>query len=359
MYRTICSALFGLAVVAGPAVAEPIFIDNAEAILSGTWVSSTSNAGFYGTNYVHNNQVAGSRAVYTATIPTDGVFTVWARWTSSDNRTPHVGYTIDHADGSNTIFVDQRIDGSRWVRLGDFSFTAGSTATITLDTAGTTGYVIADAIAIATPIPVRPTLTPLAAYASSSLLSNGRSPGRVIDGSGLDLQIEPMHVGTDNGNNVNWLSAQHDTAGWFKVDLGASYTLESMDIYNFSATNSNAINRGVKTFDLYVSTVENPSNNDFANNPEWTLVQADVTLNMAPLGSNNAPDLVNFAPNGTEARWVAFDITSNYGNDYVGLGEVLFYTVVPEPGSLAALAGVCLAALSRRRRHRCRTTDAH
>src|SRR5690606_19846195 len=100
--------------------------------------------------------------------------------------------------------------------------------------------------------------------------------------------------GTDNGNNVNWLSAQHDTAGWFKVDLGASYTLESMDIYNFSATNSNAINRGVKTFDLYVSTVENPSNNDFANNPEWTLVQADVTLNMAPLGSNNAPDLVNF-----------------------------------------------------------------
>ena len=169
----------------------------------------------------------------------------------------------------------------------------------------------------------------------------------------MDIQIEATHNGTSNGNDVNWMSALGTPANaWIKIDLGSTQNLQSMDVFNFTSTDSTSLNRGIKNFDLYISTVAAPSDNNFATNPEWQLVSADLLLNKSPLGANNTPDTINFAALGTAARWVAFDIDSNYGDSqYVGLGEVRFFAV-PEPAGLTAITGLTLAGLARRKRAR-------
>jgi hypothetical protein len=322
---------------------------DAEAVFSGDWVTSNATAGFWGTGYLHNNQVQGPTGTYTPNLPTSGTWAVWARWTAGSNRDAAVPYTIHYDGGVDTVYVNQQSDGGAWQKLGDYAFAAGTGGYVTLDTAGTSMYVIADAVAFSANVGADAFIDPasLTAYASSNIDSS-RVPNHAVDGSGMDV-LASNHVGSTNGNGVNWLSALNDTTGWFKVDLGATHQLQSMDIWNFSSTTSAGNNRGVQTFDLYVSNVDAPSSNDFANSAEWTLVQADVTLGKAPAGVNDMPDLVNFAANGTDARWVAFDITSNYGDAYTGLGEIRFFEV-PEPSGLALLALSSLFGFARRRR---------
>jgi len=59
-------------------------------------------------------------------------------------------YTIAHAAGSTTVLANQRLNGSRWNELGEFSFDAGTySVTLTDDASG--GTVAADAIRIGHP----------------------------------------------------------------------------------------------------------------------------------------------------------------------------------------------------------------
>jgi hypothetical protein len=348
------AAWVGVAVLSTAARATVVYVDDADpqTKLTRGWYCSNATAGYNGTGYSLNNQVPGPTATFTPDLATTQTWSVYARWTDGINRSANVPYTVNYAGGSQTVYVNQQINGGTWQKLGDFTFNAGTGGSVFLNSAGTTGYVIADAVAFGHDLGGRPIINsaPFTAYASSTISSYNRGAIHAVDGSGMDTVLEPFHAGTVNGADVNWLSASGDTTGWYKVDLGATHDLESMDVYNFSSTDSATLNRGIQTFDLYVSNVAAPSDNDFANNPEWTLIQSDVTLDKAPKGTNDAPNLVNFLPNGTMARWVALDITSNYGDSsYTGLGELRFYEV-PEPTSLAAVAGLTLVILTRRKR---------
>lgn len=352
-HTLLSAAILGVAALAPVAHGEIVYIDNPAAVFTGSWTSSNATSGYYGANYQHNAGVAGPTATYTPTLSTAGTWSVWARWTGGTNRTDNVGYTVNYDGGSQIVYVNQEINGGRWYKLGDYTFAAGTAGNVFLNTAGTTDVVIADAVAFSRGVSsVRPALTASAAFGSTTISTGNRPAARVIDGSGLDIQIEATHLGVSNGNDVNWMTAAGTPANaWFKIDLGSTQNLESMDVFNFTGTDSATNDRGVKNFDLYVSTVAAPSNNNFATNPEWQLVSANLLLNKSPVSANNSPDLINFAANGTLARWVAFDINSNYGDtQYVGLGEVRFYAV-PEPMGLAALAVASFALLTRRRRH--------
>lgn len=58
-----------------------------------------------------------------------------------------VRYAHIQSGFSQTFFVDQRSNGSRWVPLGTFAFASNAPVHITLSNAGTDGYVMADAVA--------------------------------------------------------------------------------------------------------------------------------------------------------------------------------------------------------------------
>ncbi len=114
----------------------------------GNWVSSTATSGYYGSDYLHdNNTNKGMDSVtFTPNLAQARTYQVMARWTANANRATAVPYDIIYPDGTNTIFVDQTKQGGQWVLLMATNFDAGTNGHVRVRNAGTTGFVIADAV---------------------------------------------------------------------------------------------------------------------------------------------------------------------------------------------------------------------
>jgi hypothetical protein len=131
---------------------EPgIVVDNTDVSgveISGDWSASSSVVGFYGANYLHDgNASKGTKFVrFTPNLPTNGIYSVYLRWTTDPNRASNVPVDVIHADGMNTVFVNQKNQNGQWVLLGNFSFNSGTNGSVRVRTTGTDGYVVADAV---------------------------------------------------------------------------------------------------------------------------------------------------------------------------------------------------------------------
>ncbi len=192
----------------------------------------------------------------------------------------------------------------------------------------------------------------ISAFAYTSIGSNGRVPAAAVNGAGL--AADGLHSAPSWGYNVAWESASGDTAGYFVADLGEAYALDYLKFWNFQYSNDGGTiltSRGVQSADIYVSTVDTPSNYDFANNSQWTLLIDDQVLAQAPgTTTNDYSQQINLS--GTSAQWVAFDILSNYGDlGYTGINEIQFFEAVPEPSTwLLSLFAIGAALIAVRRR---------
>lgn len=126
-----------------------VIVDNLDsgAALSGVWSNSTSVTGYWGADYAHDeNTGKGSKtATFTPNLPEAGVYQVYLRWTTNPNRATNVSVDIIHPAGTNTVVVDQTQNNGTWVQLLTTNFNAGTSGSLRIRTAGTTGYVIADA----------------------------------------------------------------------------------------------------------------------------------------------------------------------------------------------------------------------
>ncbi len=127
-----------------------VIVDNADATgvsITGTWTLTNSTSAYAG-NYLHDgNGGKGQRKVlYTATLPSPGIYEAHARWVGSTSRSPSVPITVRHRDGSSEVRVDQRSQGGSWYFLGRFSYETDTPATILIDNTGTSGTVEADAV---------------------------------------------------------------------------------------------------------------------------------------------------------------------------------------------------------------------
>ncbi len=122
--------------------------DHSGLAVTGLWTASTSSPGYVGPDYQHDrNADKGAKTFrYTPELPQAGSYAVYARWAAHPNRASNAPYTIVHASGSDTVSVNQRINGGVWQLLGVYSFAAGSAGHVTLGTASTDGFVIADAV---------------------------------------------------------------------------------------------------------------------------------------------------------------------------------------------------------------------
>lgn len=112
----------------------------------GAWSPSTSVTGYYGSNYASSPAGTTNTARYTPTIPSAGTYEVFARWTQLANRASAVPFEITSAAGTETVFKDQRAQGSQWVSLGVFPFNAGTAGNVLIRSTATDGYTIADAV---------------------------------------------------------------------------------------------------------------------------------------------------------------------------------------------------------------------
>ncbi len=88
---------------------------------SRSWKKSDEGKGINGRDYLLAQPAKkGGHALFEVAIPTNGVYAVYVRWPEMrglNDRTP-VG--VESAYGTKWTEVDQRKDGGRWVRLGEF-----------------------------------------------------------------------------------------------------------------------------------------------------------------------------------------------------------------------------------------------
>lgn len=155
---------------------ETVIVDNADSGLvavNGSWQTSTGAAGYYGPDYLHDdNADKGSKTVQFTPNLAGGTYDVYAQWASHANRATNAQFIINHANGSASVLKNQQQNGGSWQLLGTYSFSAGTNGSVTVSNSGSDGYVVADAIqfvqqntatpspATATPTPLPPTATP-------------------------------------------------------------------------------------------------------------------------------------------------------------------------------------------------------
>jgi len=122
--------------------------------LVGDWTISVSNPGFYGSNYLHdqNSGKGGKTASWTYQVAADGNYAVAAQWAAGYNRAADVQYMYSVDGGTPEPCgspVDQRVDGGQFNGLCTVpTLTAGSELTVSLRNDSSTGYVIADAVRV-------------------------------------------------------------------------------------------------------------------------------------------------------------------------------------------------------------------
>jgi hypothetical protein len=134
-----------------------IVVDDEQAKKVGEWKHSTYSGSYVGKGYIHDDDARkGEKTLtYHPDIPETGKYEVRLAYSPGSNRCRKVPVTIFSADGEKTIFVDEQqppeIEGL-FHSLGQYTFEKSGQGFVIISNEGTTGHVIADAVAF---IPVK------------------------------------------------------------------------------------------------------------------------------------------------------------------------------------------------------------
>ncbi|MEQ9409055.1 MAG: DUF1553 domain-containing protein [Fuerstiella sp.] len=126
-------------------------VDDTQARLIGDWKASKLTPRFIGQGYVHDNRKdkGEKSAEFLWTPPSDGIFEVRLSYTHHASRADNVPVLIRHAQGEDTVLLDQtrppEID-DLFAAVGRFRFQQDKAASVLVSNAGTTGFVIVDAV---------------------------------------------------------------------------------------------------------------------------------------------------------------------------------------------------------------------
>jgi hypothetical protein len=128
-----------------------VVVDDSQATVVGTWKTSTRYPTYVGEGYLHDqNEDKGAKTLtFTPKVPQDGRYEVWLSYTALNDRADNVPVTILHADGEETVRVDERAEptiNGRFVSLGQYRFVAGGEGYVLVSNDGTNGIVTADAV---------------------------------------------------------------------------------------------------------------------------------------------------------------------------------------------------------------------
>jgi hypothetical protein len=134
-----------------PSTLPGIVIDNTQAKVVGEWKRSTSVGTFIGKDYLTDfNTDKGEKTVtFTPVVPTSGRYDVRLAYSYFADRADNVRITVLHADGEETVYVDETqvppIEG-RFVSLGKFRFEKDGAGYVLISNEGTTKFVTVDAL---------------------------------------------------------------------------------------------------------------------------------------------------------------------------------------------------------------------
>ncbi|MBV6510737.1 MAG: hypothetical protein FMNOHCHN_00214 [Ignavibacteriaceae bacterium] len=117
--------------------------DTSVCTMTGTWTQSAIS-GWWGGTPARVAQVGtGERtAEFRLNLPAPGVYTLSAWWVAASDRAKNTPYIIHHANGVDTIRVNQSVSGVRWNTLGEFTFTGTAADRVVISNNATGGNVV-------------------------------------------------------------------------------------------------------------------------------------------------------------------------------------------------------------------------
>jgi hypothetical protein len=116
------------------------------------WQSATDDGETENGDYWWTAADGDYTATWTPDIPAAADYDVYARWHADAHHSQSVPYTVNYAGGaSDTVEVNQRLDGGSWVHLGTYAFDAGTGGNVTVSYTRSGDYdrVCADAVKFA------------------------------------------------------------------------------------------------------------------------------------------------------------------------------------------------------------------
>ena len=130
---------------------EGVVLDDADAEFTGSWQASTASNKFVGVGYRHDGKTSDGNAIarFSATLPKTGRYQVRFGYTPNSNRASNVAVEVQHAGGSQTFTVNERLlppEDGLFLPLGVFEFQAGAPAVVTVSNRDSNGYVVVDAV---------------------------------------------------------------------------------------------------------------------------------------------------------------------------------------------------------------------
>ncbi|GAB4130636.1 MAG: hypothetical protein Fur0015_04540 [Ignavibacteriales bacterium] len=120
-----------------------------DAIPHGSGWFPTANSGFYGTTASLLNIKGDGSNFYEFKPNLKGYaeYEVYGWWVASSNRCSDTPFIINHASGTDTVRINQQINGSSWQLIGKYNFGISENENVIISNAATTGtYVVADAV---------------------------------------------------------------------------------------------------------------------------------------------------------------------------------------------------------------------
>jgi cell wall-associated NlpC family hydrolase len=116
----------------------------------GEWKKSNNRLTRYGKDYRYVRPAEDvTPAWFKVRIPTDGFYTVYARWPAAKGNNPKTRFQISTASGLKKVKVNQRRDGGVWMRLGAYKMNAGNRYSVRVGgRSKAEGRVVADAVMV-------------------------------------------------------------------------------------------------------------------------------------------------------------------------------------------------------------------
>ncbi len=134
-----------------PRTLPGLVLDDTEAKTVGEWRHTAFVRTFIGKGYLSDdNKDKGQKTVtFTPAVPDTGKYEVRLAYSQNANRAKNVRVNILHADGEDTVYVDETlpppIEG-RFISLGKFKFEKDGAGYVLISNEATLGYVVVDAL---------------------------------------------------------------------------------------------------------------------------------------------------------------------------------------------------------------------
>ena len=221
----------------------------------------------------------------------------------------------------------QQIDANPALTGFEFSAWTGDTTGIANTSLASTSIEIqsSNATITATYIPVGSN-SEVIPFSELTIASSGSYPGGniedVFNGQGFDQVL-------NDGKHSNlwqdgWLSNLDPAGEWIKIDLGGSYTLDSLEIWN--GNQLGLASRGLQQADIFVAQSDpgnNINNSGAVFDPTgWTPLLTDQQFTIAPGNGSGRIDSTDTIGLSGTASFLAIRVDSNYGHDRVAISEI-------------------------------------